>query len=228
MEISDIFFYIAEVIGLVAFAVSGAMIAIDRKLDLFGVVFITFVNSFGGGLMRDILIGEIPPKMFYSYEYLIYVAVCAVTVIVVVSILKERFFRNRAAIDKVINIFDAVGLGAFAIVGVKSGINAGFGDNVFFCVFLGMTTGIGGGILRDLLSHAKPLVLVKQIYALAAIIGGLLFYYLDKMDVNYTVSLVSSVLLVVLIRILAAYFRWDLPKVKVEVEVLNGNNQKHK
>ena len=226
MEISDIIFYVAEVIGLIAFAVSGAMIAIDRKLDLFGVVFITFVNSFGGGLMRDILIGEIPPKMFYNYEYLIYVAVCAIAVIVTVSILKEKFFRNRLAIDKVINIFDAVGLGAFAIVGVKSGLNAGFGDNVFFCVFLGMITGIGGGILRDLLSHAKPLVLVKQIYALAAIIGGLLFYYLDKMDVNYTFSLVASVLLVVLIRMLAAHFRWDLPK--VNVEVADGNNQKHK
>ncbi len=224
MELSDIIFYVAEVIGLVAFAISGAMIAIDRKLDLFGVVFITFVNSFGGGLMRDLLIGEIPPKMFYNYEYLIYVAFCAVVMIVVISVLKEKFFRNRAAIDRVINIFDAVGLGAFAIVGVKAGMNAGFGDNVFFCVFLGMTTGIGGGILRDLLSHSKPLVLVKQIYALAAIIGSLLFFYLEKMNVNYTVSIVSSVLLVVLIRILAAYFRWDLPK----VEVGNGDNKNSK
>ncbi len=224
MELTDIIFYVAEVIGLVAFAVAGAMIAIDRRLDLFGVVFITFVNSFGGGILRDILIGEIPPKMFYNYEYLIYVAVCAVVVIVIVSVLKEHFFRNRVVIDKVINIFDAVGLGAFAIVGVKSGMNAGFGDNVFLCVFLGMTTGVGGGILRDLLSHAKPLVLVKQIYALAAIIGSLLFYYLEKFNVNYTVSLVSSVLLVVLIRILAAHFRWDLPK----VEVADGNNKKHK
>lgn len=224
MELSDIIFYVAEVIGLVAFAIAGAMIAIDRKLDLFGVVFITFVNSFGGGIMRDLLIGEIPPKMFYNYEYLIYVAFCAVVMIVVISVLKEKFFRNRVVIDKVINIFDAVGLGAFAIVGVKAGINAGFGDNVFFCTFLGMTTGIGGGILRDLLSHAKPLVLVKQIYALAAIIGSLLFFYLEKMNVNATVSIVSSVLLVVIIRILAAHFRWDLPK----VEVGNGDNQNRK
>lgn len=224
MELSDIIFYVAEVIGLVAFAIAGAMIAIDRKLDLFGVVFITFVNSFGGGIMRDLLIGEIPPKMFYNYEYLIYVAFCAVVMIVVISVLKEKFFRNRVVIDKVINIFDAVGLGAFAIVGVKAGINAGYGDNVFFCTFLGMTTGIGGGILRDLLSHAKPLVLVKQIYALAAIIGSLLFFYLEKMNVNATVSIVSSVLLVVIIRILAAHFRWDLPK----VEVGNGDNQNRK
>lgn len=214
MEIVDIFFYVAEVIGLVAFGVVGAMIAIDRGLDLFGVVFITFVNAFGGGIMRDLFIGEIPPKMFYSYEYIIYVAVSAVVVIVTVSILKERFFRNRIVIDKVINIFDAVGLGAFAIVGVRAGISAGFGDNVFFCVFLGMTTGIGGGILRDLLSHAKPLVLVKQIYALAAIMGGLLYYYLEKLDISYALSTVSAILLVVVIRLLAAHFRWDLPVIR--------------
>ncbi len=224
MEIADIFFYIAEVVGLVAFAVAGAMIAIDRGLDLFGVVFITFVNSFGGGMMRDLLIGEIPPKMFYSYEYIIYVAVSAVAVIVTVAILKEKFFRNRLVIDKVINIFDAVGLGAFAIVGVRAGISAGFGDNVFFCTFLGMTTGIGGGILRDLLSHAKPLVLVKQIYALAAIVGGLLYFYMEKLGVSYAVSIISSISLVVVIRILAAHFRWDLPKVGVS----DGVNKKHK
>lgn len=224
MELIDTIFYAAEVIGLIAFAVAGAMIAIDRKLDLFGVVFITFVNSFGGGIMRDLIIGEIPPKMFYSFEYLIYVAISAVVVIVIVSILRDKFFRNRVIIDKVINIFDAVGLGAFAIVGVRAGINAGFGDNVFLCVFLGMTTGIGGGILRDLLSHAKPLVLVKQIYALAAIVGALLYYYLEKFDADYTISLVASVLLVVVIRILAAHFRWDLPK----VGVTDGDNKTNK
>ncbi len=218
MEFVDTFFYIAEVIGVFAFALSGAMIAIDRHLDLFGIVFITFINSFGGGLMRDLLIGEVPPKMFYNYEYLIYVAFCAVLIIVIESILKERFFQNRVAIDKVINIFDAIGLGTFAIVGVRAGISSGHGDNVFFCIFLGMTTGIGGGILRDLLTHAKPLVLVKQIYALAAIMGGLLFYYLDKFEVSYAVSIISSVALVVIIRLLAAYFRWDLPKVGVAID----------
>ncbi len=223
MEFADTFFYIAEVIGVFAFALSGAMIAIDRHLDLFGVVFITFVNSFGGGLMRDLLIGEVPPKMFYNYEYLIYVALSAVLIIVIELILKEKFFQNRIAIDKVINIFDAVGLGTFAIVGVRAGINAGHGDNVFFCVFLGMTTGIGGGILRDLLTHAKPLVLVKQIYALAAIMGGLLYYFLDKFNVNYAVSIISAVLLVVVIRLLAAHFRWDLPKVGVASDINKQN-----
>ena len=224
MELLDIIFYVAEVIGLIAFAISGAMIAIDRGLDLFGIVYITFVNSFGGGIMRDLLIGKIPPKMFYSYEYLIYVAICALVVIVVALIFKDKFFKNRKIIDKVINIFDAIGLGTFAIVGVGAGVGAGYGDNVFFCVFLGMTTGIGGGILRDLLSHTKPMVLVKQIYALAAIIGSLLYFYLDKYNVNSTLSLVASVLLVVVIRVLAAHFRWDLPKLG---GASNGDNQKH-
>lgn len=224
MDFIDMFFYIAEVIGVIAFALSGAMIGIDRRLDLFGVVFITFINSFGGGLMRDLLIGVVPPKMFYNYEYLIYVAVCAVVIILTESVLKEKFFENRVAIDKVINIFDAIGLGTFAIIGVQAGIRAGHGDNVFFCAFLGMTTGIGGGILRDLLSHAKPLVLVKQIYALAAIIGALMYYYLDKFNVNNAISLISSVALVVIIRLCAAHFRWDLPK----VGVVDANNKQNK
>ncbi len=224
MELLDIIFYIAEVIGLIAFAISGAMIAIDRGLDLFGIVYITFVNSFGGGIMRDLLIGKIPPKMFYSYEYLIYVAICAVSVITVAFVFKDKFFKNRKIIDKVINIFDAVGLGTFAIVGVGAGVGAGFGDNVFFCVFLGMTTGIGGGILRDLLSHTKPMVLVKQIYALAAILGSLLYFYLDKYNVDSTFSLIASVLLVVVIRVLAAHFRWDLPKLG---GAKNGDDNKH-
>lgn len=213
MEFIDVVFYIAEILGVIAFALSGAMIAIDRGLDLFGVVYLTVINSFGGGIMRDLFIGEIPPKMFYSYEYLIYALASALVVMLAAALLKDKFFRNRKAIDKIINIFDAIGLGTFAVIGVRAGVNAGFGDNVFLCVFLGMTTGIGGGILRDLLSREKPLVLVKQIYAIAAIIGALLYYYLAKFNVNFTFSLISSVLLVVLIRILAAYFRWDLPKV---------------
>lgn len=225
MEIIDIVFYIAEIIGIVAFAVSGAMIAIDRGLDLFGVVFITVINSFGGGIMRDIIIGEIPPKMFYSFEYLIYAVSSAVVVMVLAAVLKDKFFRNRVAIDKTINIFDAIGLGTFAIVGVRAGITAGFGDNVFLCVFLGMTTGIGGGILRDLLSREKPLVLVKQIYAIAAIFGAILYYYLQKFNMNDTVSIVIPVLFVVVIRMLAAYFKWDLPRVGGNS---SGIDKKHK
>ncbi|MBP3330570.1 MAG: TRIC cation channel family protein [Clostridia bacterium] len=225
MEIIDVVFYVAEIIGIIAFALSGAMIAIDRGLDLFGVVFLTVINSFGGGIMRDLIIGEIPPKMFYSFEYLLYAGSCAVIVMILAAVLKEKFFRNRVAIDRVINIFDAIGLGTFAIVGVRAGITAGYGANVFLCVFLGMTTGIGGGILRDLLSREKPLVLVKQIYAIAAIAGAILYYYMQRFNINNTVSIIIPVLLVVLIRICASHFRWDLPKVGEEI---NGNNKKHK
>lgn len=213
MEFIDVVFYIAEIIGIIAFAISGAMIAIDRGLDLFGVLFLTVINSFGGGIMRDLIIGEIPPKMFYSFEYLLYAGSCAVIVMIVAAVLKDKFFKNRVAIDRFINVFDAIGLGTFAIVGVRAGVTAGFGDNVFLCVFLGMTTGIGGGILRDLLSREKPLVLVKQIYAIAAIFGAIMYYYMQRFNINNTVSIIIPVLLVVVIRMLASHFRWDLPRV---------------
>ena len=225
MEIIDIVFYVAEVIGVIAFALSGAMIAMDRGLDLFGVAFLTVINSFGGGIMRDIIIGEIPPKMFYSFEYLLYALASAVVILVIAAVFKEKFFRNRLAIDKAINIFDAIGLGTFAIIGVRAGITAGFQDNAFLCVFLGMTTGIGGGILRDLLSREKPLVLVKQIYAIAAIFGGLLYYFMQKFDINNTVSIIIPVVFVVVIRMLAAHFRWDLPRIGGHS---NANDRKNK
>ncbi len=225
MEFIDVVFYIAEIIGIIAFAISGAMIAIDRGLDLFGVLFLTVINSFGGGIMRDLIIGEIPPKMFYSFEYLLYAGSCAVIVMIVAAVLKDKFFKNRVAIDRFINVFDAIGLGTFAIVGVRAGVTAGFGDNVFLCVFLGMTTGIGGGILRDLLSREKPLVLVKQIYAIAAIFGAIMYYYMQRFNINNTVSIIIPVLLVVVIRMLASYFRWDLPRVGGKSD---GIDKKHK
>ncbi|MBQ7957906.1 MAG: TRIC cation channel family protein [Clostridia bacterium] len=225
MEFIDVVFYIAEIIGIIAFAISGAMIAIDRGLDLFGVLFLTVINSFGGGIMRDLIIGEIPPKMFYSFEYLLYAGACAVVVMIVAAVLKDKFFKNRVAIDRFINVFDAIGLGTFAIIGVRAGVTAGYGENVFLCVFLGMTTGIGGGILRDLLSREKPLVLVKQIYAIAAIFGAILYYYMQRFNINYTVSIIIPVLLVVVIRMLAAHFRWDLPKVGGRS---SGLDKKHK
>lgn len=225
MEFIDVVFYIAEIIGIIAFAISGATIAIDRGLDLFGVLFLTVINSFGGGIMRDLIIGEIPPKMFYSFEYLLYAGSCAVVVMIVAAVLKDKFFKNRVAIDRFINVFDAIGLGTFAIIGVRAGVTAGYGGNVFLCVFLGMTTGIGGGILRDLLSREKPLVLVKQIYAIAAIFGAILYYYMQRFNINYTVSIIIPVLLVVVIRMLAAHFRWDLPKVGGRS---SGLDKKHK
>lgn len=127
---------------------------------------------------------------------------------------RNHYIQYRKRLDKVLNLFDAVGLGVFAVIGTQAGITAGHSGNAFFCVFLGMTTGVGGGILRDLLAGQKPYVFVKHIYALAAIAGALLYYALVWwLQISPSVAVFPAILLVLVIRVLASRFQWNLPKI---------------
>lgn len=139
----DLVLYGAELVGTVAFALSGAMLAAHKGLDLFGVVFLGVVTALGGGTVRDILLGITPPRMFYNYEY---VALAVLTALVLFLVFR-LFPRARAGLagqmDLLYNLCDAVGLGVFAVIGTQAGMEAGFAGNAFLCIFLGMTTGVG-------------------------------------------------------------------------------------
>lgn len=206
-------FNIAEIIGTIAFAVSGAMIAIDRGLDLFGVVFLAITTALGGGTIRDILLGHFPPRMFYSYQYLLISALCAFGVFSLTYFRRTRNLSKRSVFLKYVNIFDAIGLGIFSVIGVQVTIAAGYKDNVFLCIFLGMTTGCGGGIIRDLLSRETPYVLKKHIYAIASIIGSGIFYLMHLLPVDDAVQIFMGAGSTILIRMLATYYKWNLPKI---------------
>lgn len=208
---ADLLFFITEMIGTVAFAISGAMIAIERKLDLFGVLFLGATTAIGGGIVRDLLLGQIPPRAFLNYVYML-TAVISAAVIFLLSYLNTTVDNPRPLLnDGLLNFFDAAGLGIFSVIGVQHTINAGFGDNVFFCVFLGMLTGVGGGMLRDVMSQTTPAVLRKHIYALASIAGALCYYYLHPYHDGLAI-LVTTVLVIV-IRLLASHYKWTLPRV---------------
>ena len=208
---ADLLFFITEMIGTVAFAISGAMIAIERKLDLFGVLFLGATTAIGGGIVRDLLLGQIPPRVFLNYVYML-TAVISAAVIFLLSYLNTIVDNPRPLLnDGLLNFFDAAGLGIFSVIGVQHTINAGFGDNVFFCVFLGMLTGVGGGMLRDVMSQTTPAVLRKHIYALASIAGALCYYYLHPYHDGLAI-LVTTVLVIV-IRLLASHYKWTLPRV---------------
>lgn len=203
--------FLTEIIGTVAFSISGAVLAIERNLDLFGVVFLGAVTAIGGGIIRDILLGQIPPQAFLNYIYLLF-AVLTALVVFVISYIKQRRGKPMQFInDTVLNIFDAAGLGIFSVIGVQNTINAGFGDNAFFCVFLGLTTGVGGGMLRDVLSRSTPAVLRKHIYALASLAGALCYYWLRIYIPAFSIPL--STALVVVLRVLASHYRWTLPRI---------------
>ena len=203
--------FLTEIVGTVAFSISGAVLAIERNLDLFGVVFLGAVTAIGGGIIRDILLGQIPPQAFLNYIYLLF-AVLTALVVFVISYIKQRRGKPMQFInDTVLNIFDAAGLGIFSAIGVQNTINAGFGDNAFFCVFLGLTTGVGGGMLRDVLSRSTPAVLRKHIYALASLAGALCYYWLRIYTPAFSIPL--STALVVVLRVLASHYRWTLPRI---------------
>ncbi|MEG1404625.1 MAG: trimeric intracellular cation channel family protein [Oscillospiraceae bacterium] len=211
MELTEQIFYILEILGTVAFAVSGAMIAIERGLDLFGVLFLGVITAVGGGMIRDTLIGSFPPSMFINMEYIL--TACAVSLLVffVAYFGGHKYHSRVATIDCVNNIFDAVGLGAFSVTGTRIGIAAGYSDNPFLCIVLGLITGIGGGLLRDMMSHSVPFVLRKRIYAIASLMGASLYFILYTLKVDDAPSIFAGVGLTCLIRILATKFRWDLP-----------------
>ncbi len=203
--------FLTELVGTVAFSISGAMLAIERNLDLFGVVFLGAITAIGGGIVRDLLLGQIPPQAFLNYVYLLFAVLTALVVFVIARWRASQGKSIQFMNDTVLNIFDAAGLGIFSVIGVQNTIDAGFGSNAFFCVFLGMTTGVGGGMLRDVLSRSTPAVLRKHIYALASLAGALCYYLLQLYAP--AVSILVSTLLVVVLRVLASHYRWTLPRI---------------
>ncbi len=211
---SAIIFFIAEIIGTTAFSIAGTLVAVKRELDIFGAVVVGTITAVGGGCIRDLLLGQLPPTLFTKPIYAIVGAVSATIVFIIEYIVKERKILETKTYESVINIFDALGLAIFVVVGINTAINCGYGDNAFLSICVGVITGIGGGILRDLFVGTIPMILRKQVYALPAIIGGIIYYYMNLYSCPDVLSVVVTVIFVMTVRILAAYFRWDLPKIK--------------
>lgn len=211
MLFTERLFYILELVGTVAFAVSGAMAAIERRLDLFGVVFLGVITAVGGGMIRDVLIGSFPPAVFVDKTYVLIACGASLAVFCVAYFADDMYFNKLKSIDSINNVFDAVGLGAFSVTGARIGISAGYADSAFMCIFLGMLTGIGGGLLRDIMSRSMPFVLHKRVYAVAAILGAGLYFLLYRMGISNAAAIFPAVCVTCLIRILAAHYRWNLP-----------------
>lgn len=211
---------IFEIIGTIAFAVSGALIAVSCSLDLFGVVFMGCVTACGGGIIRDILIGKVPPSVFDN-SYIIFIAtLSAIAVFIIAYINRHHFDTLREKLEKINNVFDAIGLSVFSVVGVEVAISSGFDDKKLFCILMGMLTGVGGGILRDVFADKTPYVFKKHIYAIASLLGSGLFYALRVTVGNVVLSASLAMILVFSVRMLATIYLWKLPKVHFDNESL--------
>lgn len=206
--------FVLELIGAAAFAISGAMAAIKRKADIFGVVFLGVITALGGGVIRDVLIGQLPPKMFISYAYLLASLLVSLIVFFDAYIRREKYFANKDKLSEINNIFDAVGLAVFTISGMNTAM--GVSDNVILILTLGVITGVGGGMLRDMMTNTMPKVLRKRVYAVASLIGGALYYVLHLIGVNDILSAVIGMVTIFVLRVLATVYKWNLPSVKLD------------
>lgn len=200
-------FNVLDLLGTVAFAISGALAAMNRKLDLFGIFIIAFVTSIGGGTLRDILIGATPTWMLNNiYFYFI----GTVTILAII-------FRNKINYLKTsLFLFDTIGLGVFTITGVEIGVQNDLDPIV--CIALGTMTGTFGGVLRDILCAEIPVIFRKEIYATASLTGGLVFIILHNLNVNTDIIYIVTSLIIISIRLIVVKYHISLPNYNLNEE----------
>lgn len=196
------FNFAIEVLGTIAFSMSGSFAAIQKRLDPFGVLIIAFVTSVGGGTVRDLLL-DIP--VFWMHDLL----TCAVIILTSIFTMIFKSFERNFRVT--LFIFDSFGLGLFTIIGIQKGLNVNI--HPLICIGLGTITGCFGGIIRDILLNRIPLIFRKEIYATACIVGGAAYLLMTKYThLSYTFIQIFTILLIVTIRTLAVKYHWQIPK----------------
>lgn len=196
------FLFIIDILGTIAFAISGAFLAMEKKLDPFGVLVLSFVTAIGGGTLRDTLIGNLPVSWLTN---------STATIVIFCSAIVTMFFgRYIKQLTTTLFLFDALGLGLFTMVGIKLGMQKDFSIGV--CIALGTITACFGGVVRDVLLNNIPLLFRKEIYALACIAGGLFYFFIRELHVEKDTATVISILVIFFIRVLAFRYKISLPQ----------------
>lgn len=198
------FLKLIDVLGTIAFAVSGVFAGMQKKLDVFGVLIVAFITAIGGGTIRDMMIGDLPVSWIRNINYSL-IIICTV---VFVIIFKDTISKN---FQKTLLVFDSVGLGFFTILGVQKGIDFNLEPGI--CVALGTVTGCFGGVIRDVSLNNIPLIFEKEIYATACIIGGSIYILFSHLNINVELNEAISIFTVFLIRILSVWYDWRLPSI---------------
>lgn len=205
----DVLIFVLEIIGSIAFAASGAMTGIQKNMDVFGVSILGLTTAVGGGVIRDLILGITPPKTFQDP---IYASIAIITSILLFFIARRGHFkRTHFLLDISLLIMDTLGLGAFTVTGIAAAFELSGVHNGFLLCFVGVITGVGGGILRDILASNTPYIFVKHIYASASLLGALVCVWMWPWTGD-TWAMLAGMLVVILLRFLSAHFRWNLPK----------------
>ncbi len=215
VEIQTMIIFCMELAGTIAFAASGAMVGIHCGMDIFGVCVLGVITSVGGGMTRDVILGCVPGALVKP----VYVLAAVITALFVFTVLyfRKNVLQGRFGIvyDRIMLVMDSVGLGIFTVMGVMTGIKEGYMENVFLLTVLGTLTGVGGGLLRDMMAGQPPYIFVKHIYACASVVGAVSCVWIYRIF-GQLPAMVTASALVVVIRFLAAHYRWNLPRIRME------------
>lgn len=193
--------YIIEIVGIFAFAISGVLVALKKRMDLFGILIIAFATSVGGGTLRDLLIGVTPVSWMTNIVYTYMILGGSIFGIVFRS--KLNYLRTS------LFLFDTIGIGLYTVVGLERGISAGL--HPIICIAIGTITACFGGVVRDVLCNEIPVIFRKEIYASACILGGITYFALDLTPLKDHYVFMISGAVVILIRLLAVIFKITLP-----------------
>ncbi|OIQ22987.1 trimeric intracellular cation channel family protein [Lacinutrix sp. MedPE-SW] len=194
-------FYIIDILGTIAFSISGVLVALNKKMDAFGILIIAFVTAVGGGTLRDVLIGETPVSWMkdMTFVYVIFTS----TILAVVFKTKIDYLR------KSLFLFDTIGIGLYTVVGIERGISAGL--HPIICIALGTMSACFGGVIRDILCNEIPIIFRKEIYATACILGGIAYFIIKRLPIEGNFVFIIAGLVVIITRILAVRFKLQLP-----------------
>ena len=194
-------FHLLDIIGTLAFAMSGALTAMSKRMDPFGVYIIAFVTAVGGGTLRDILIGRTPVGWMVDLEYVFMISIGFVLAL----LFRKRFDQLRTSLF----LFDTIGLGVFTLIGLEKGINVGL--HPVICIALGTMTACFGGVTRDILCNEIPVIFRKEIYATICILGGLVFFGLRSFNLESDIMYLITSVVIISVRLMAVKWKWYLP-----------------
>ena len=204
----ETFILLLELAGTLAFAASGAMTGLEKKMDLFGVCTLGLTTAVGGGIIRDVILGNTPPMTFRDPSYAM--VALATALVMFFSQVRRYLQRNQQHYDLALIWMDTLGLGIFTVSGVRLAYSFVYRPSIFLLVFVGVITGVGGGVMRDMMAGNTPYIFVKHVYACASLLGALvcsvLWYHTDQIF-----ALLAGACTVFLIRVLARHYRWNLP-----------------
>lgn len=210
----DSYIIFIEYIGIIAFAISGALSGIKNRYDLLGVIILGVLTATGGGVIRDIILGINPPNSLRTGIY-IYLAIIVSVIVFLINLFDDNVNRwtINKLFDKPLVVTDAIGLSVFVITGMQIAYTINTNYSMILYIFVGVVSGVGGGVLRDLITNDVPFIFDRHVYASAAIIGAVIFHIsVLYTNLNNKIMMLVCMAIVFVIRMLAYKHKWNLPK----------------